>query len=835
MSVKTEAIKGSLKAFRKLLEKVKDKSKKSKGKNNTKNGKPGSSGFLSGTAGALGALGGAGFLIKDLIKSVLKSSNKDDKNISTEIKDVENDLKNIPNIVNKKTTPPILKNLTDNLPRLYNNNNLLELNEVPQDRSKSLRDLINPIIERVNVLEKQQKNIHLYLTKLDNNLNSIEKIEKINYEEQKRDEKEEKIEGKSSFTKPIVKFFKATAKKSKSFLSKYGVILAGLTALTASNVEADEEIPNDQVDDDTFIDKILNAFTDENIEETTENIIMPGSIGVAAGAVASNVNKMNSTVKSRKSRRKKPANKINWSRKWNKLKIRLKGFADYIKRATRIKALAYSGLKWVVLAAEIYTFIKQIDDINKKYEYGSNEWHDEFKIVIKNFLAKVGIPFIIGLVVTILFSLTGPIAFLTGAAAAIATVTVIDLLPSFIKDGSGMIFDAYYDLFVLGSFSGFRKIYNAVWDKIKDSISSIVDTNNVGSIKTNIEVAQKYTGMSNIEVLNEADNLIFDDKGAIRNVLLQTNSEEEYNQLSNKFETKYNKTLDDHLKDTLGWEETLNFKQVLEEHWQLKENQSYDNIENEINNIDQLIIEKENTIKELPAFEAGSYQKDIKRLKIRRELLLKHNIINAKEEQTNGQLTRQKVINYLVNEKDINPIHAMGMVLNMEQESTLDPAAKSKHADNVEGEQALGLFQYSYKPRRDAFLKAVPNWETDWKGQIDFALSENEAKKYLNRNITNIQDAHRYFLEDFEKPAKEQAEARILEVSNMDIKIPEIANYTPTKSQDEKLVSLIQPLIQNIQQPNIPNRQLNEHSRANDISTSGMYSAKDFVPSSAIT
>jgi hypothetical protein len=72
------------------------------------------------------------------------------------------------------------------------------------------------------------------------------------------------------------------------------------------------------------------------------------------------------------------------------------------------------------------------------------------------------------------------------------------------------------------------------------------------------------------------------------------------------------------------------------------------------------------------------------------------------------------------------------------------------------GGPGVGLFQYSSGGRKDAFLKAVPDYATNWKGQIDYALREpgEPGQQYLSTKFSSPQEAADWFMRKWERPAE---------------------------------------------------------------------------------
>ena len=110
----------------------------------------------------------------------------------------------------------------------------------------------------------------------------------------------------------------------------------------------------------------------------------------------------------------------------------------------------------------------------------------------------------------------------------------------------------------------------------------------------------------------------------------------------------------------------------------------------------------------------------------------------------------KKIYNYLINEKKLSANKALGIMANIQGESGFQI-----NADEVgDGSEGIGLLQHTYKTRKEGLLKAVPNYRVDWKGQINYALSEQEAKNYLKQNFKTAEEAAEYFMNYNLKPAE---------------------------------------------------------------------------------
>jgi hypothetical protein len=98
--------------------------------------------------------------------------------------------------------------------------------------------------------------------------------------------------------------------------------------------------------------------------------------------------------------------------------------------------------------------------------------------------------------------------------------------------------------------------------------------------------------------------------------------------------------------------------------------------------------------------------------------------------------------------KGLDDNKALGIMANIFRESGFRPGASES------GGPGVGLFQYSSGGRKSAFLKAVPNYVTNWKGQIDYALKEDTAPQYLQKQFSSPQEAADWWMKKWERPAE---------------------------------------------------------------------------------
>ncbi len=171
--------------------------------------------------------------------------------------------------------------------------------------------------------------------------------------------------------------------------------------------------------------------------------------------------------------------------------------------------------------------------------------------------------------------------------------------------------------------------------------------------------------------------------------------------------------------------------------------------------------------------------------------------------------TPQQVYNYLMTKPGMTDVKARGIIANIQAESGFDPAIRGDYMiANPTGElknkerlvykkidgkyyymnthptkagqevdenlvsgieaTAGGLFQHQSSRYNAMVAEVGDDWETNWKGQVDFALSEPDAQKYLDeeRTFNSVTDSTKAFMLEFERPA-DQSDKKVDErVSN---------------------------------------------------------------------
>jgi len=126
----------------------------------------------------------------------------------------------------------------------------------------------------------------------------------------------------------------------------------------------------------------------------------------------------------------------------------------------------------------------------------------------------------------------------------------------------------------------------------------------------------------------------------------------------------------------------------------------------------------------------------------------------------NASVNPDEVYKYLTIDKGVSHEHAMGMLSNIVEESKFQHGIKEGASQLDNDKKGLGLFQYTYPSRRKSFVDTVPDWQNNWKGQIDFALTEDETKNYLAQDFDNPNLASQYFTKKWERPANANRQAK---------------------------------------------------------------------------
>tara|TARA_Y100000401_G_scaffold117345_1_gene125743 strand:- start:5924 stop:6898 length:975 start_codon:yes stop_codon:yes gene_type:complete len=101
----------------------------------------------------------------------------------------------------------------------------------------------------------------------------------------------------------------------------------------------------------------------------------------------------------------------------------------------------------------------------------------------------------------------------------------------------------------------------------------------------------------------------------------------------------------------------------------------------------------------------------------------------------------------------VSDIHAKGILANIKGESGFQTGVMG------DGGKSGGLFQM-YDDRYRKMVKNVPDWKTNWKGQIVHGLKDDVAPQYLKTNFGSAVEAADWFLHKYERPAQEHRPGR---------------------------------------------------------------------------
>jgi hypothetical protein len=116
----------------------------------------------------------------------------------------------------------------------------------------------------------------------------------------------------------------------------------------------------------------------------------------------------------------------------------------------------------------------------------------------------------------------------------------------------------------------------------------------------------------------------------------------------------------------------------------------------------------------------------------------------------NNSVSRQEVYDYLMTKDGMTDLKANAIMANIEGESAFYYDAIE---DGNVSNRGLGLFQHTFPTRKEGLVEEVPDWETNWKGQIDYAMGEAEMRRFMRGNYDNEEEATEAFMQRFEMPA----------------------------------------------------------------------------------
>ena len=124
---------------------------------------------------------------------------------------------------------------------------------------------------------------------------------------------------------------------------------------------------------------------------------------------------------------------------------------------------------------------------------------------------------------------------------------------------------------------------------------------------------------------------------------------------------------------------------------------------------------------------------------------------------------RGDVYNYLTQHHKLSKNKALGLMANIDRESSF-----RINPEGGDGGNSFGMFQWNNTyGRSDIMKKNVKDWQTNWKGQIDHALSGNQLPEYnkvttdfKNTTFGSSQEAADYWMKHWERPAHQERDSK---------------------------------------------------------------------------
>lgn len=139
---------------------------------------------------------------------------------------------------------------------------------------------------------------------------------------------------------------------------------------------------------------------------------------------------------------------------------------------------------------------------------------------------------------------------------------------------------------------------------------------------------------------------------------------------------------------------------------------------------------------------------------------------------------RAQVAAYLKS-KGVAPVKIAGILANIEDESGFQPAINEGNPTVPGSRGGYGLFQHT-GPRRRALEAYAGDGVSDWRKQIDFAMTEPDMANYLKGSYASPGEAAVGFLDKFERPAKKHRDARAAKYLGSTFPMPDVrmaSNY----------------------------------------------------------
>jgi hypothetical protein len=140
-----------------------------------------------------------------------------------------------------------------------------------------------------------------------------------------------------------------------------------------------------------------------------------------------------------------------------------------------------------------------------------------------------------------------------------------------------------------------------------------------------------------------------------------------------------------------------------------------------------------------------------------------------------GTVDKNTVYSY-IKSKGLSHNHAMGILAGIDGESSFQIGVQEKG----HSKQGVGLFQYTYPSRKKAFLQAVPDYKTNWKGQVDYAIQQDPlTKAYLSKQFDTPEAAAEWWLVQWERPLESLRDERRTKYKKF------ISSFKPPQAQTQ--------------------------------------------------
>lgn len=124
--------------------------------------------------------------------------------------------------------------------------------------------------------------------------------------------------------------------------------------------------------------------------------------------------------------------------------------------------------------------------------------------------------------------------------------------------------------------------------------------------------------------------------------------------------------------------------------------------------------------------------------------------------QAPGSVAWTQVRDYLAS-KGLSKQHVIGMLANIEHESQFKPQVLVTDSNGL---PSGGLFQHNGPRLQSLVNKLGKTWNQNWKGQIDYALSEPDGQRYMGMKFKDPNQAAKWWTLNFERPANKQKVAQ---------------------------------------------------------------------------